>query len=255
MTLAARRNAPPWNGRRAALQRLTPDMRPKRLLTHCIVPLLAALLAVVAVRCLLVAQYAVPADQPAAGLLAGDRILVLRPAYGLRLPGTPPAARLRLGGRPARAGQVLAFDHPLGRGLCTALCTAVPGDTVWVDPLRGRVLPGRTSAAACPLVVPGVGRPVDVTPCNARLLHAALTRHEGSRVALVGDTALVFDGRPLHRAYFTQDYYWVEGSESRYGFVPQSHLAGRVLCVSYSADPAQPFYNCLRKGRFFRPVP
>lgn len=230
-------------------------MRPKRLLTHCIVPLLAALLAVVAVRCLLVAQYAVPADQPAAGLLAGDRILVLRPAYGLRLPGTPPAARLRLGGRPARAGQVLAFDHPLGRGLCTALCTAVPGDTVWVDPLRGRVLPGRTSAAACPLVVPGVGRPVDVTPCNARLLHAALTRHEGSRMALVGDTALVFDGRPLHRAYFTQDYYWVEGSESRYGFVPQSHLAGRVLCVSYSADPAQPFYNCLRKGRFFRPVP
>lgn len=230
-------------------------MRPKRLLTHCIVPLLAALLAVVAVRCLLVSQYAVSSGQPAAGLLAGDRILVLRPAYGLRVPGSSPGARLRLAERPAQAGQVLAFDHPLDHGLCTSLCMAVPGDTVWVDPLRGRVLPGRTSAAACPLVVPGRDSSVEVTPCNARLLHLALSRYEGSRATLVGDTALFFDGRPLRRAYFTQNYYWVEGSEDRYGLVPQSHLVGRVLCVSYSVDPAAPFYQCLRKGRFFRSVP
>lgn len=229
-------------------------MRFRRLLIRYALPLLAAVLAVVAVRGLIVAQYALPADIPSAGLSKGDRVIVLRPAYGLRVPWTRPEARRRWGHRPARKGDVVVFRHPLAKGTCVARCEGAPGDTVWIDLRDGRLLPGRTATTARPFVVPGREHPVDVTPWNARLLHAAITRHERSRAGLRGDTALLFDGRPLPRAYFTQDYYWMEGTAGHYGLVPQSHLEGRVVCTSYSIDSSQPFYRCLRTDRFFRPV-
>lgn len=226
----------------------------KRLLKAYALPLLAAVAATVAVQKLLVAQYALPAGLRGEELLPGDRVLVNRLAYA-RLPWRSEA------GRQPKRGDVVAFGHPfagvggIGKGTaCTERCTALPGDTVWVDPKRRRVLPARTTADARPVAVPGKGRPVEVTPWNARLLFNALRLHEACRVELRGDTAIWLDKRPLRRAYVTQDYYWVEGSESQYGLVPASLLIGRVFCVSYSVDPAQPFYRALRTGRFFLPI-
>lgn len=52
-----------------------------------VLPISAAAILLLAVRFLLVMQCTVPAADPRAGLLAGDRLLVWLPAYGFHLPG------------------------------------------------------------------------------------------------------------------------------------------------------------------------
>lgn len=226
----------------------------KRLLKTFVLPLIVAIAAVVAVWQLFVAQYALPVGLSGAALLPGDRVLVNRLAYG------GPFGSGDSRERPA-AGDIIAFEHPFSASgtisagtVCMERCTALPGDTLWLDFRRRLVLPYRTATDALPFVIPGKGQSVDVTPWNASLLCDLLRRHEQNRVELRGDTALLLGGSLLRRVYVTQNYYWVDGSESRYGLVPASRLRGRVFCVSYSVDPDQPFYRALRPGRFFKPV-
>lgn len=88
------------------------------------------------------------------------------------------------------------------RRMCLARCEALPGDTVWIDPVRRRVLPWRTTTDAQPLRVPTAGSRIRVTPVNARLLWNTMRIHEQCRVVLLNDTALRFDGQRLKYAFF-----------------------------------------------------
>ncbi len=217
--------------------------------------LLTAVLLAAVVRMFFVTQYTVTsAGTP--GLMPGDRVLVGRLAYGLRLPGDRWWGACRWGHGTVRKGDYSAFYDPAAygpedrRAVRVGQIVAVPGDTLWVDPVRRGLLPGRTTTDARPIPVPGAGTTVNVTPWNARLLWNTLRRHEGLHVVLVADTALRFDGRLLRGVRFSQDYYWADGSEA-YGFVPASSLVGRVFCVSYSFDPNQPFGRSWRRDRCF----
>ena len=62
----------------------------------------------------------------------GDRILINRCSYGLRIEGNGLIPYTRLMRRPVRRGDIVAFTAPGndGTGLCIARCKAVPGDTV-----------------------------------------------------------------------------------------------------------------------------
>lgn len=119
---------------------------------NILLPSVTAVALLCLVRWLLVAQFALSADLPEAGLLAGDRLLVARTAYGLRWPfGEPPAAPRNAAEMPQR-GEVAAFVEGGGEGGAkVGVVTALPGDTIVRDGHR-YVLPEGLYAAGERLV-------------------------------------------------------------------------------------------------------
>ena len=108
-------------------------------------------------------------------------------------------------------------------------CRAVPGDTVWIDPVRRLVLPARTSPDAQPIVVPGKGRSVHVTPHNARLLAWLLQTYEHSRVTLTREGGLQMAGSRITRVKTSQNYYWIETQPDSFRLVPHCELVGKIV--------------------------
>ena len=81
-----------------------------------------------------------------------------------------------------------------------------------------------------------------VTPQNRALFCNAILLHERLRAEIVKDTLFV-EGKPVRRYTFTKDYYWISSdnllnlSDSRMlGFVPMTHIIGRVKRIVYSND-------------------
>lgn len=62
----------------------------------------------------------------------GDRLLINRCSYGLRIEGNGLIPYSRLMRQPVEKGDIVAFTLPGDTiaGLCIARCTAVPGDTI-----------------------------------------------------------------------------------------------------------------------------
>ena len=63
---------------------------------------------------------------------SGDRLLINRCSYGLRIEGNGLLPYSRLLRQPVKKGDIVAFTVPCDSvaGLCIARCTAVPGDTI-----------------------------------------------------------------------------------------------------------------------------
>ncbi len=122
--------------------------------------ILFALLLVFVVRTFWLESYVISSSQMEDSLVEGDRVLVNKTAYGLRLPMTPltipftydnllgwrsysTAIELpykRLGKCQIPLNDVVVYNHPLQttipldkRTLCIGRCVALPGDTVRVD--------------------------------------------------------------------------------------------------------------------------
>ena len=94
----------------------------------------AAILAALLLRALVVEGYRIPSGSMAPTLLPGDHVLVSRLAYGVPVPFT----RLRLGGAPPRRGDVVVFESPRAAGVdVVKRVVGVPGDVV---ALRDEVL-------------------------------------------------------------------------------------------------------------------
>lgn len=234
---------------------------------HLLLSLSVALVAGMAVALYLLTPYTVPGGHEPA-LYAGDRILVTRTSYGLRLPFETSWGQNRWGGGTPAKGEWMAFNDPMGtdslpsdRPVRIGRCTAVPGDTVWYTWSRRLVWSGFPSSTLYPIVIPGKFRTVRVTPWNIRLLCNTLNRHERRRATIKGDS-LYIDGKATDRVRFSQDYYWVEtgrdtnlGDSRYFGFVPASHLIGRARLITYSIDPEKPFYRGFRPQRFMKPLP
>ena len=79
-----------------------------------ILPLLVAALVLMLVRSCLATQCAVARDMPECGLLAGDRVLVLRTSYGLRLPFESVFGYRRCGFATPQKGDVVAHTADNG---------------------------------------------------------------------------------------------------------------------------------------------
>ena len=185
-----------------------------------ILPLLLAMLALVVVRYFFLTQYVAEGSIAEWGVQGGDRILVDRTAY-------------QYNKRP-QAGDRVAFRHqqqPEGP-VCLATCTALPGDTVWMDTNRQRVSSHRRSQTDKPLVVPAAGKEIEITPHNARQLFHLL-RKEGAFVTLRQNNEILIDGRKVKTATFLNDYYWLETQHVPYGLVPYHALVGKPFYVTY----------------------
>lgn len=96
--------------------------------------IVAAVLAALLLRVLVVEGYRIPSGSMAPTLLAGDHVLVSRVAYGVPVPFTD----LRLGGQPPRRGDVIVFERPRASGVdVVKRVVGLPGDVV---ELRGQIL-------------------------------------------------------------------------------------------------------------------
>ena len=130
--------------------------------------LLVALLVLLVVRGCFVTQMAIDTPTSMPGLRQGDRLLVGRTAYGLRLPlQTKNGARHLLARTPER-GEWCVVEQPSGSGnYCLVQTTAIPGDTI-ADPNhpdRKYILPKGIYAAGDVLLHHAdlVGRPLLIT--------------------------------------------------------------------------------------------
>ena len=72
---------------------------------------------------------------------------------------------------------------------------------------------------------------------------------------------LIVNGKETSCAVFNNDYYWVSASrrgdtsDSRFfGFVPETHVIGKVKMLIFSADPGRPIGHNLRQDRWLLPI-
>lgn len=205
----------------------------------------------------------IPGDGCRPVFLPGDHVTVRRAAYGLRLTPMRWWGYVRWGSRPVERGEWVAFNDPSAadgyadeQDVFVGFCYAVPGDSIWVD-ADGRVWRRRPARAGALRAVelPRKDAYVAVTPDNLRWYNYIINRHEGVRSTIVGDSLCV-EGRCVRSFRFGNDYYWMAaartagGADSRsFGFVPHTHVIGRLGRVLYSWDSEAPWYARLRFGR------
>ena len=110
-----------------------------------------------------------------------------------------------------------------------------------------------------PVVIPGEGVTVALTPRTIPQYAEAIERYEGRSVVLEGDRIRI-DGELADRYTFQQNYYFAMGDfrdnsvDSRYwGFVPETHLVGKAVMTFLSFERYLP--PIPRLSRFFRPIP
>lgn len=184
-------------------------------------------------------------------ILEGDRLLIDKHVYGLRVPFS--LLHLTPGANPNR-GDIVVFDSPRGGTSLVKRVIALPGDSVALDGER--------------LIVNGVAAsyaPGDAAELQ-RLLRA--TREHDPEVVresgvLPGHDILLLPGRRhellLGPVTVPPGMYFVLGdnrdnsADSRYiGFVPRRNIVGRATRVVLSLNPDR--YYAPRPGRFFSPL-
>jgi len=184
-------------------------------------------------------------------ILEGDRVLVDKHRFGLRVPFT--SFRLTSGADPAR-GDIVVFDSPADGTSLIKRVAALPGDVIALD--------GET------LVVNGV--PGHYAPGNAAHLRGLLASTGAQRPivlreseALPDHDVMLLPERDSNRSFgpvrVPQGMYFVLGdnrdnsADSRYiGFVPRRNIVGLATRVVVSLDPEG--HHLPRTGRFLVPL-
>lgn len=184
-------------------------------------------------------------------IVEGDRILVDKAAYGLRVPFTN--VRLTHGGDPQR-GDIVIFPSPKDGTTLVKRVVGLPGDTI---AMRGERL-----------LINGAALDYASTQSRADGELPLATRGEQREyfTEALGDSAhpiMVLPQRNAMRTFgpvtVPQGQYFMMGDsrdnseDSRYfGFVPRATIVGRAHRVAYSLD-ADRWYKP-RGDRFFSPL-
>lgn len=169
-------------------------------------------------------------------VLEGDRLLIDKHVYGVRIPFT--LVHLTRGENPRR-GDIVTLDSPADGTVLLKRVVAVPGDVVALDHDR--------------LIVNGVAaeyEPGDSTELHELLASTRRAEPEVRRESGLGPAhdILLLPGRSAPSTYgplvVSQGMYFVLGdnrdnsADSRYiGFVPRRAIVGRATRVLFSLDP------------------
>lgn len=184
-------------------------------------------------------------------ILEGDRLLVDKHVFGLRLPFT--RVHLTAGEDPAR-GDIVVFDSPVDGTSLVKRVVGVPGDVVAllgdrltvngreasysvedIQTVRGLLA---ATAAQHPLVLreTGLGKPHEVMILPGRVARRSV------------DALVVPDG-----SYFMMGDNRDNSADSRYfGFVPRRDIIGRATRVLVSLNPDR--HHVPRSDRFLLPL-
>jgi signal peptidase I len=184
-------------------------------------------------------------------VLEGDRLLVDKHVYGLRIPFT--LTHLTSGQDPAR-GEIVVFDSPVDGTSLVKRLVGVPGDVVEMDGEalivngeRAQYIEGdadrlrgilQTTAAENPIVLreTGLARDHDVMILPRRVSQ----RYVGPLTVPDGMYFMLGDNRD-------------NSGDSRYfGFVPRRNIVGRATRVVVSLNPDR--YYAPRGDRFLAPL-
>jgi signal peptidase I len=186
-------------------------------------------------------------------IIEGDRVLVDKHVYGLRVPWT--LIRLTEGRDPAR-GEIVVFDSPRDGTSLVKRVIGVPGDVVALDE-RGLSING-----AYARYEPGDASRVSTLLTTTQAWQPEVWRESG--VLPAHDVLRIPVRRPGPQEYFgpvrvPADSYLMLGdsrvnsADSRvFGFVPRRNIVGRASSVALSFDPER-FY-LPRRGRFLEPL-
>jgi signal peptidase I len=184
-------------------------------------------------------------------ILEGDRLLVDKHVFGLRIPFT--LIRITAGADPAR-GDIVVFDSPVNGQSLVKRVAAVPGDVLELDG-ETLIINGRTARY----------RPGDLTHLKELLSTTAdagpmvLNEDSGG----VAHEILILPARSSHRRFgpvtVPRGTYFMLGdnrdnsADSRYiGLVPRQRIVGRATYVVASLDPEHHFVP--RRQRLFVPL-
>lgn len=184
-------------------------------------------------------------------LIEGDRILVDKHVFGLRLPWT--LVRLTDGRDPQR-GEIVVFDSPADGISLVKRVVGLPGDVIAIDE-RGLMINGEYADYA-------PGDAALVASLRASTQAERPTVYRESRVLPAHDMLRMPIASP--RQYFgpvrvPDGMYLMLGdnrdnsADSRYiGFVPRRNIVGLTSRVAVSFDPDD--YYLPRGDRWFRPL-
>jgi signal peptidase I len=112
-----------------------------------------------------------------------------------------------------------------------------------------------------PLLIPGKGMSIEMTPDNVSKYSFTIEKYEGQEKVEVKDGALYINGTKADSYTFQQNYYFMMGDnrhdslDSRYwGFVPEDHIVGKAWFLWLSLDKFESMFNKIRWSRFLKGI-
>jgi len=183
-------------------------------------------------------------------ILEGDRLLVDKHVFGLRIPFT--LLRLTAGEDPAR-GDIVVFESPIDGTLLVKRVTATPGDVVAleghvlsINGLSANYLPGDTEQLRGLLASTAMHNPVVLRELGLGKEHDILLLP--FRASSSFGPVAVPEGM-----YFMMGDNRDNSADSRYfGFVPRRNIIGPASHIVVSLDPDH--YYLPRRSRFLKPI-
>ncbi|MDR3385997.1 MAG: signal peptidase I [Rudaea sp.] len=193
----------------------------------------------------------VPSGSMNPTIVEGDRILVDKQAYGLRIPFT--TARLTKGSDPQR-GDIVIFASPKDGITLVKRIVGLPGDTVEMRGERlfinGTAIDYTTAPGFADADLPQATRDQDHLYATENLAgrpHPIMVLPQRQAIRSFGPTTV-----PPNQYLFLGDSR-DNSEDSRYiGFVPRESIVGRAFKVAYSLD-ADRWYRP-RMDRFLSPL-
>lgn len=189
------------------------------------------LVVVFAMRWSLADQYYIPSGSMEPTLQIGDRILVNKMAYDLKIPYTSLVIAHK---DDPKRGDIIVFSNPRDEVTMVKRIIAIPGDKVEVDDgfvtINGQPIEGTAEGQAA------------LAKGGGDLLESSVTYHEKFGEKEVTIQRLPFLSRPHHFSFdVPPDQYFAMGdnrdnsADSRvWGFVPRDHLKGRAFAVFWN---------------------
>jgi signal peptidase I len=184
-------------------------------------------------------------------IIEGDRIVVDKHVFGLRLPWT--LIRLTDGRDPQR-GEIVVFDSPVDGTSLVKRCAGLPGDEIALDD-GGLWINGQYASYR-----PGDREVIHGLLTRVRMLEPTVLREGG--VIPEHDVLRLPHSRPqpgLARTRIPDGMYFMLGDsrdnsrDSRYfGFVPRRNIVGLTSRVAVSFDPER--YYLPRRDRWMQPL-
>lgn len=175
--------------------------------------LLAFMLLLFAARSTLADHYYVPSGSMEYTLMSGDRVLVDKRAYGLRIPFSNIEI---LDGDPVRRGEVVIFDSPTDGTRLIKRIVAIAGDRVWLAD-------GHLSINGRPL-----GRAGDTEIFDSRIAELNLVDGGGPDVFV--------ERVPSGMLLAVGDHRGNSRDGRMFGWVAESEVYGRAIGVYFRRD-------------------
>lgn len=185
-------------------------------------------------------------------ILEGDRLLVDKHAFGLRVPFT--RLHITRGADPAR-GDIVVFDSPVDGTSLVKRVVGVPGDVLALDDERlivnghaARYTSEGTQGLRRLLAATAAQRPRLLRETGLGASHEIMLLPERAAPRTIG-AVVVPAGM-----YFMMGDNRDDSADSRYfGFVPRNAIVGRATRVVVSLNPERDYAP--RSGRFLTPLP